>query len=135
MKSPTNNTNSPIIGSPTVASPAESSLTQSVKSGESSPPKELGDKLFDNKEVISTKPPLPNKPVTVSINGFDISITQSPMKSKKMTTSSNNSIATTNSTASTTDASTMTDDNVELSDISKRMKENKEYIRAKREEK
>lgn len=153
MNSPTT-TNSPAIekpfsllsgetNSPTVASPAElSTLTESVMSGKfvqketNSPPKELEGK-FD-KEVIfkpttSGKPP---KPVTVSIHGFDISIQPSPMKSKKSVVS-NNSIVTTTTSSSSVDASTNTDDllNVELSDVSQRMKENKEYIRAKREEK
>lgn len=62
----------------------------------------------------------------VSINGFDISIASSPMKPKQM-----GSVV----SASTAGASTMTDDNVELSQMANSMKENKEYIRAKREEK
>ena len=130
--------------SPTVASPAElSTLTESIMSGKfvqketNSPPKELEGK-FDKevifKPITSGKPP---KPVTtVSINGFDISIQPSPMKSKKSVVS-NNSIVTTTTSSSSVDASTDTDDllNVELSEVSQRLKENKEYIRAKREEK
>ena len=131
--------------SPIVTSPAGSSLTGSSttpSSGskpllssdptefEGTPEKQsaISSQLFEkeviSKPITSGKPP---KPMTVvSINGFDISITQSPMKPKKM-----GSVV----SASTADASTMTDDNVELSQMVKRMKENKEYIRAKREEK
>ena len=133
--------NSPIVTSPAGSSLTGSSTTPSSGSKpflssdptefEGTPEKQsaISSQLFEkeviSKPITSGKPP---KPMTVvSINGFDISITQSPMKPiKKM-----GSVV----SASTADASTMTDGNVELSQMVKHMKENKEYIRAKREEK